>query len=80
MCTKLFWLSDEQWTRIERFLPTDVRGVERIDVSSAGSFISRAVGAGAIARTIMVRRLRSITASCARHGAGTVKTCCGNSP
>ena len=27
----LFWLSDEQWKRIEPYLPTDVRGVERAD-------------------------------------------------
>jgi transposase len=27
----LFWLSDEQWKRIERHLPTDVRGVKRVD-------------------------------------------------
>jgi transposase len=27
----LFWLSDEQWKRIEPHLPTDVRGVERVD-------------------------------------------------
>jgi len=27
----LFWLSDEQWKRIEPFLPTDVRGVARVD-------------------------------------------------
>jgi transposase len=27
----LFWLSDEQWQRIEPHLPTDVRGVERAD-------------------------------------------------
>jgi transposase len=27
----LFWLSDEQWERIEPHLPTDVRGVERVD-------------------------------------------------
>jgi len=27
----LFWLSDEQWSRIEPHLPTDVRGVERSD-------------------------------------------------
>jgi hypothetical protein len=27
----LFWLSDEQWQRIEPHLPTDVRGVERQD-------------------------------------------------
>jgi transposase len=27
----LFWLSDEQWKRIEPHLPTNVRGVERVD-------------------------------------------------
>ena len=27
----LFWLSDEQWARIEPHLPTDVRGKERVD-------------------------------------------------
>src|SRR4029450_11955650 len=31
MRTNLFWLSDEQWNRIEPHLPTDVRGVERAD-------------------------------------------------
>ncbi len=31
MRKKLFWLSDEQWRRIEPRLPTDVRGVERAD-------------------------------------------------
>jgi transposase len=31
MSRKLFWLSDEQWARIEPYLPTDVRGVERVD-------------------------------------------------
>ena len=31
MRRNLFWLSDEQWKRIERHLPTDVRGVERAD-------------------------------------------------
>ena len=31
MRTNLFWLSDEQWGRIEAHLPTDVRGVERAD-------------------------------------------------
>jgi len=27
----LFWLSDDQWQRIEPLLPTDVRGKERAD-------------------------------------------------
>ena len=31
MRRNLFWLSDEQWGRIELHLPTDVRGVERVD-------------------------------------------------
>jgi transposase len=31
MRKNLFWLSDEQWKRIEPYLPTDVRGVERVD-------------------------------------------------
>ena len=31
MRRNLFWLSDEQWKRIEPLLPTDVRGVERVD-------------------------------------------------
>src|SRR5450755_4414412 len=31
MSRKLFWLSNEQWARIEPQLPTDVRGVERVD-------------------------------------------------
>jgi transposase len=29
--TNLFWLSDEQWNRIESHLPRDVRGKERVD-------------------------------------------------
>jgi putative transposase len=31
MRRNLFWLSDEQWKRIQPRLPTDVRGVERVD-------------------------------------------------
>jgi transposase len=31
MSRQLFWLSDEHWERIEPFLPTDVRGVDRVD-------------------------------------------------
>ena len=31
MRKNLFWLSDEQWKRIEPHLPTDVRGVDRVD-------------------------------------------------
>ena len=31
MRKNLFWLSDEQWGRIAAHLPTDVRGVDRVD-------------------------------------------------
>jgi transposase len=31
MRSNLFWLSDEQWSSIQPFLPTDVRGKERVD-------------------------------------------------
>ena len=31
MTRNQFWLSDEQWSRIEPHLPTDVRGKERVD-------------------------------------------------
>ena len=31
MRSNLFWLSEEQWARIEPHLPTDVRGKERVD-------------------------------------------------
>ena len=31
MSRNLFWLTDDQWKRIEPHLPTDVRGVERAD-------------------------------------------------
>ena len=31
MRPSLFWLSDEQWARVEPHLPTDVRGKKRVD-------------------------------------------------
>lgn len=31
MRSNLFWLSDEQWARIEPHLPTGVRGKDRVD-------------------------------------------------
>jgi transposase len=31
MRQSLFWLSDDQWARIEPHLPTDVRGKKRVD-------------------------------------------------
>ena len=31
MSRNLFWLSEGQWERIKPYLPTDVRGVKRVD-------------------------------------------------
>lgn len=31
MRSNLFWLDDEQWSRIEPHMPSDVRGKERVD-------------------------------------------------
>jgi transposase len=31
MRANLFWLSDQQWARIQPLLPTDVRGKKRVD-------------------------------------------------
>ena len=31
MRSNLYWLSDEQWEKIQPLLPTDVRGKERVD-------------------------------------------------
>mgnify|MGYP003348871974 CR=1 FL=1 len=31
MRRNLFWLSDDQWRRIEPYLPTDIRGKNRVD-------------------------------------------------
>jgi len=42
----LFWLSDEQWKRIEPCLPTDVRGVERVDDRRVISGIVHVVKSG----------------------------------
>ena len=47
MSRNLFWLSDEQWARIEPHLPTDVRGVERLFLVSHGRRLSIASFLGA---------------------------------
>jgi transposase len=46
MGRKLFWLSDEQWNRIEGHLPTDVRGVERADDRRVISGIAHVLKSG----------------------------------
>ena len=82
MRRNLFWLSEEQWARIEPHLPTKVRGVERVDAeSSAGScMFSRVAAAGVIARPSTGRRRQSITVSCAGRSAGCGRTCSENWP
>jgi len=77
----LFWLSDEQWKRIEPYLPQDVRGVERVDdrrVISGIVHVLKAAVAGAIARPNMARIRRFITASYAGHDVAFGKICSGS--
>ena len=81
MRRNLFWLSDEQWSRIKPHLPTDVRGVERVDdrrVISGIVHVLKSGCAGAIARPNMVLQQRSITALCAGRGAAYGKTFSGS--
>jgi transposase len=59
MSRNLFWLSDEQWARIEPHLPTDVRGVERVDdrrVISGIVHVLKSAAAGAIVLKPMALR------------------------
>lgn len=44
--TYFFWFSDEQWTRIEPLLPTDVRGMKRVDDRRVLSGIVHALKCG----------------------------------
>jgi transposase len=74
----LFWLSDEQWARIEPYLPTDVRGVARKDDRRVISGIVHVLKSGCRwcdCPPDMALRRRSITALCAGHGAGFGKAC-----
>ena len=56
MCKNLFWLSDEQWKRIEP--QTDVRGVKRADerrvISEIVHVLKSGCPAGVTARLNMV--------------------------
>jgi hypothetical protein len=69
----LFWLSDEQWERIEPHLPTDVRGVERVDDRRVISGIVHVLKSGCrwCARPNMVLRPQSITGLFAGRGAAS---------
>ena len=81
MRRNLFWLSDEQWGRIEPHLPTDVRGVERADDRRVISGIVHVLKSGcrcAIARPSMDLRPRSIIALCAGRGVASGKACSGS--
>src|ERR1700726_3378546 len=81
MRRNLFWLRDEQWKRIEPHLPTDVRGIERVDdrrVISGIVHVLKRFAAGVIARPSMARRRRSTTAPCAGRVAGSGKTFSGS--
>ena len=83
MRSNLFWLSDEQWERIEPHLPTDVRGVERQDdrrVISGIVQVRKVAVAGATARPNMARIRPSTIASYAGHDAVFGKTCSANLP
>ena len=46
MRRNLFWLSDEQWQRIEPLLPTDVRGKARVDDRRVISGIMHVIKSG----------------------------------
>lgn len=65
MRSSLFWLSDEQWSRIEPHLPTDVRGKERVDDRRIISGIVHVLKSGCrwrIALRSMARTRRSTIA------------------
>src|SRR5262245_3337447 len=81
MRKNLFWLSDEQWKRIEPQLPTDVRGVERVDDRRVISGIVHVLKSGCRwcdCRLNTARRQRSITASCGGQSAGSGKIYSGS--
>ena len=85
MSRNLFWLSDEQWQRIEPHLPTDVRGVERQDDRRIISGIIHVLKSGCrwvrLSRSLRasddgLQSLRSVGA--ARHLGKPVRQLAGN--
>jgi transposase len=83
MRSNLFWLSDEQWERIEPHLPTDVRGVERQDDRRVISGIVQVLKSGCRwcdCPPNMARIRPSTIASYAGHDAVFGKTCSANLP
>jgi hypothetical protein len=61
--SELFWLSDEQWKRIEPFLPTDVREVERVDGRRVISGIGQVLKSGLFGRDAMAMKDRNLIAA-----------------
>ena len=83
MRKNLFWLSDEQWARIEPHLPTDVRGVERQDDRRVISGIVHVLKSGCRWQDCPPEygpQRRSITASCVGPSAAFGRTCSANLP
>ena len=81
MRRNLFWLSDEQWKRIEPHLPTDVRGVERVDDRRVISGIVHVLKSGCRWCDCPPEygpRQRSIIALCGGRGVASGKTCSGS--
>ena len=57
MRRNLFWLSDEQWRKIEPFLPPDVRGKDRVDdrrARAADAQLADALAAKWVAMCVVV--------------------------
>jgi transposase len=83
MRKNLFWMSDEQGRRIEPHLPTDVRGVERVDDRRVISGIVHVLKSGCrwcdCPPEYGLRR-RSTTGLFAGHSAASGKTCSGSWP
>jgi transposase len=76
----LFWLNDEQWARIEPYLPTDVRGVERVDDRRVISAILHVLKTGCRWCDCPPEygRRRSIIALSAGRGVVSGKACSGS--
>ena len=83
MRRNLFWLSDDQWQRIEPHLPTDVRGKERVDDRRVISGILHVLKSGCrwrIARRSTVRTRRSTIALPGGPSGASGKACSANLP
>ena len=68
---EFFWLSEAQFARLEPLLPSDTRGVPRVDDRRVISGIVQVLKSGPMRRRSTVPSRRSITASCA----GPRRTC-----